>query len=196
MSSSQPAAVSGGAVFATSVSRRIASSGSGAVRVQASRAAQSGSAAAAARARHAAATSSSPGHRRRARVRSLPLIRQIVREGVAGREPRTRRYNTPVKLHVRLALPLIATALVVTLAGGLGSIALVSRVTRVAVAQQGRMFEGLAERTLAGAGQELAEVAVILATLDGPVAARLAAWKHVRVDAAAVLDARTGRPLE
>ncbi len=97
-----------------------------------------------------------------------------------------------MKLRQSLAFPLFAVAIAVTVAGVAGSILLVGRTTAAATAQQSRQFRGIAEHVLSARGRELAEVVTILGTLEGRLRSRMAAWTHIRVDAAAIMDPATG----
>ncbi len=100
-----------------------------------------------------------------------------------------------MKLHLRLAFPLLAVAVAVTLAGMAGSILLVQRTYRLALQEQERQVAGVVTGWLAIQSREVDATATVLAVLDGPVGTRLSAWKHGPVDSAALLEARTGRPL-
>jgi signal transduction histidine kinase len=98
-----------------------------------------------------------------------------------------------MKLHLRLALPLFAIALAVTLIGTLGALWLVNRTFSGALAQQGLQFDRISRNVLSEQSRDLNDAAQVLAFIDGPMDKRLTAWGKSRVDAAAVVDRRTGR---
>jgi len=100
-----------------------------------------------------------------------------------------------MNLHQRLALPLFAAAIAVTLAGVLGAILLVNRTFRLTTAIQERQVARVVENVLTLRQNELAAVATVMAILDGDARTRLGAWKHIRLDSAAILDAKSGRVL-
>ena len=98
-----------------------------------------------------------------------------------------------MRLHVRLALPLLSVVFVATGAGIAGTVWLVRRTLSSALDQEARQFERISENALAERSRELNDAAAVLAFIDGPTGARLKVWGKTRMDAAAVVDRRTGR---
>lgn len=98
-----------------------------------------------------------------------------------------------MKLHVRLALPLFAFAIGVSLAGIGGVIVLARRTASAAVDQHQRQFARIVTHQLAARARDLSEIAAILASLDGSARARSAAWSHAPLDAVLIVDRASGR---
>ena len=98
-----------------------------------------------------------------------------------------------MKLHLRLALPLFAVAVAVTLAGMLGAMVLISRTSSVGLRMQEKQLSRVVESILAEKTAEAEAITTVLGILDGGVASRLATWEHSPVDCAAVLDAKSGK---
>jgi signal transduction histidine kinase len=98
-----------------------------------------------------------------------------------------------VKLHRRLALPLFAVAIAVSVIGTAGVVLLVRHTFRIALAAQARQLASTTASVLNARGRELQNIATVLAILDGPVAKRVSAWKHAPLDTVLVLDRSSGR---
>lgn len=98
-----------------------------------------------------------------------------------------------MKLHLRLAIPLLVISVVVTAAVTLGMIALVRGTVDVVFEQSGAQLERITRNALRARMENLDEVASVFAALRGDISARDREWKHVPLDAAAVLDSRTGK---
>ena len=98
-----------------------------------------------------------------------------------------------MRLHVRLALPLLVAAMIVTVMGMAGALWLVSRTFNATLAQEGRQFERIILNALAVRARDLEDVARVLAFVDGPIGGRLAVWNRTTLDGAVILDSRSGR---
>lgn len=98
-----------------------------------------------------------------------------------------------MRLHLRLALPLLIVAVTVTILGSVGVFLLVGHTFDIALEQQQRQFARIVSNTLQTQSQALEEVAAILVVLDGHVGRRVKEWKHVALDAAVIIDSKTGQ---
>jgi signal transduction histidine kinase len=98
-----------------------------------------------------------------------------------------------MRLHLRLALPLFAVALLVTVAGTIGAMVLVRRTFTAALDQSGRQLAQITDHVLRSRTRGLGAIAAELAAGDpGDVVARARRWPGTRLVAAAVVDRATG----
>jgi len=99
-----------------------------------------------------------------------------------------------MRLHLRLALPLFAVALLVTVAGTIGAMVLVRRTFTAALDQSGRQLAQITDHVLRSRTRGLARIATELAPGDpADVIGQARRWRGTRIDAAAVVDRRTGK---
>ncbi len=98
-----------------------------------------------------------------------------------------------MKLHLRLALPLLVTAVIVTAAVTIGMIVLVRGTVSAVLRQSGRQMARITENALNARAQNLNEIAMVFGVLRGDIQTRDRAWKHVPLDAAAIINRKTGQ---
>lgn len=98
-----------------------------------------------------------------------------------------------MKLHARLALPLVVAAVMVT-AGVLGGLVLLVRgTTRVVTRQTGHQLTRIAAYAVAQRAEGLDDIATVFASLPGDARARDRRWTHPPLAAVAVVDRTSGR---
>ncbi|MEK7474003.1 MAG: ATP-binding protein [Candidatus Coatesbacteria bacterium] len=99
-----------------------------------------------------------------------------------------------MRLHLRLALPLFAVAILVTVAGTIGAMVLVRRTFSAALDQSGRQLAQITDHVLRSRTRGLGTIASELAAGDpGDAVARARRWPGTRLAAAAVVDRATAR---
>src|SRR5512142_266493 len=89
-----------------------------------------------------------------------------------------------MKLHVRLALPLFAAALVVTAAGTLGVVHLLGTTFGYALDAQGRQLAAITDSLLRGRSATLTDTAVVLSSSGSFVANAKTRAKELNLDLA------------
>ncbi|MEK7476490.1 MAG: ATP-binding protein [Candidatus Coatesbacteria bacterium] len=100
-----------------------------------------------------------------------------------------------LRLPFRLALPLFATAIAVTLAVTAGMILLVRSTVGVVQRQSGLQLSQIANNQLQLRAATLRDVVTVMRILDGELAVRNRAWDHAPIDAAVLFEAGSGRVL-
>jgi signal transduction histidine kinase len=101
-----------------------------------------------------------------------------------------------MRLHLRLALPLFAVAVLVTVAGTIGAMALVRRTFVAALDRSGRQLAQITEHVLRSRTRGLDRTAADLAAGPSDPVGRARTWPGARLAAAVVLDVRTGRAVD
>lgn len=93
-----------------------------------------------------------------------------------------------MKLHARLALPMVIAAVTVTGAVIGGLVLLVRGTTRVVANQTGHQLTRIAAHAVAQRAEALDEIASVFASLPGDAGTRDRRWRHPPLAAVAVLD--------